>query len=211
MRKKKERKKKKYILHHFWRPTHLCQDAGDQTSGHSAATLTQVEAHTLLDSHRVQDVAHHLDVVTGHDHLGRSILGSLGEVKADRDIGSPQEHLGAVVAVETSVATALLLGEDVHGDEELLVGLEDTGLGHDHTALDLLALNTTDEDTTVVTGLGVLEFLLEGFDTGNNSLEGLVVEADKLDFLTTLEHTAFNSSSGNSTTAGNGENICTDI
>ena len=60
----------------------LLDDASNQASGHGPATLTDVEALALLDGNRLVDLADHLDVVTGHDHLGVSVLGAFGPVNS---------------------------------------------------------------------------------------------------------------------------------
>jgi hypothetical protein len=196
--------------HSWYHPQkHLLDDTGDKSSSDGAATLTEVEALSLLDSHGVEDLGLHLDVVTGHDDLRRSILGSLGEVQGAGDIRGTQEHLGAVVSVETGVATTLLLGENVRRDQELGVRAGGAGLDHDHTTADLLTLDTTEKDTAVVTSLGGVELLLEGLNTGNDGLDGLLVESDELNFVTLLEETTLNTSSSNGTTSSNGENVCT--
>lgn len=203
----------------------LNHDTSNKTGGDSAAvslvfvqkpgghvslpsTLTKVETLSDLNGHGMKNLALHLDVVTGHDHLAGRILGTLNEVQGSRNIRSTQEHLGAVVSVETGVATTLLLSEDVHGDKELGVGLGGANLGHNHTTLDLLALDTTEENSTVVTSLGLVEVLLEGLDSGNDGLEGFLVEANELDLVTLFEDTTLDTSSSNGTTASNGENIC---
>jgi len=54
---------------------HLLKNTGDQTGGHSAATLTDVEALTSLGSDWAVSLEDHLHVVTGHDHLGLVITG----------------------------------------------------------------------------------------------------------------------------------------
>lgn len=147
----------------------------------------------------------HLSVVTGHDHL--ALLRALGEVDRDGNIRGPQEHLGAVVSVESCVATALLLGEDVEGGQELALCLGGTGLDDDHSAADLLTLDTTEEETSVVTGLGRVQFLLESFEAGNDGLDGVGLKADELDFVTLLQHSALDTSGGDSTTSGDRENV----
>lgn len=69
---------------YFWcyRNKVLLEDAGDETGGDGTATLTDVEALTLLNGEGLVDLADHLDVVTGHDHLGVGVLGSLGPVES---------------------------------------------------------------------------------------------------------------------------------
>ena len=183
----------------------LLNDASNETSGNGPATLTDVEALTLLDGNGLVDLADHLDVVAGHDHL--VLLGTLGPGKSGGLVGGTDEHLGLVVVGETSVAATLLLGQDVHGGKELLVGLGGAGLDNDHATEDIVTLDTTEKETGVVTSAGLLARLLEGLDVGNLGLDGVLVLADKLDFGILLQDTALDTARSDGTTAGNGEDI----
>jgi hypothetical protein len=185
----------------------LLEDASNDTSGDGATTLTDVEALSLLDGERLVEGADHLDVVTRHDHLGVGILGTFGPVNGGSLIGGTDEDLGTVVSVETSVTTTLLLGQDVHGDEELLVGSDGTGLDNDHTTGDILTLDTTEQKTGVVTSARLVARLLEGLNVGNLGLEGDLVLADKLDFGILLQETTLDTTRNDGTTARDGENI----
>jgi len=185
----------------------LLDDASDDTSGDSTTTLTDVEALTLLDGERLVERADHLDVVTRHDHLGVGILGAFGPVDSSGLISSTDEDLGTVVSVETSVTTTLLLGQDVHGDEELLVGSDGAGLDNDHTTGDILTLDTTEQKTRVVTSAGLVARLLEGLNVGNLGLDGDLVLADKLDFGILLQETTLDTTRHDGTTARNREDI----
>lgn len=190
-------------------PSHLIMrlldDASDETSGDGAATLTNVETHTLLDSDGLVDLADHLDVVTGHDHL--AILGALGPGEGSGLVSSTDEHLGLVVVCEAGVAATLLLGQDVHGGKELLVGFDGAGLGNDHATEDVITLDTTEEETGVVTSAGLVAGLLEGLDVGNLGLDGNLVLADKLNLGILLQDTALDTARGDGTTAGDREDV----
>jgi hypothetical protein len=183
----------------------LLNDASDETSGDGPATLTDVEALALLDGDGLVDLADHLDVVTGHDHL--ALLGALGPGKSGGLVGGADEHLGLVVVGETSVAATLLLGQDVHGGKELLVGLGSAGLDNDHAAEDVVTLDTTEKETGVITSAGLVAGLLEGLDVGDLGLDGVLVLADKLDFGVLLQDTTLDTARSDSTTAGNGEDV----
>lgn len=148
-----------------------------------------------------------LAVVTGLDDLGIGILGTLGEGERDGLVGGANVHLGAIVGLEAGVATTFLLGEDVEGDEELGVGLDGAGGDDDHATLDVLTADTTEKETGVVTGAGLLAGLLEGLNIGNLGLDDLGALADNLDILVTLEGTTLDTARGDGTTAGNGEDI----
>jgi len=153
------------------------------------------------------DGALDLKIVSGHDHLVTIVGGSFREVDGDRDIRGSQEHLRAVVAMESSVASPLLLSKDVKRSEEFIVSLSSTGLNDDHAATDLVTLNTTEQDSRVVTRLGSVKFLLECFEASNNSFDWSF-ESDEFNFLPLLENTTFNTTSSDSPTPRNGENIC---
>lgn len=185
----------------------LLDDASDQTGGNGLATLADVDALASLDSDGVVQGGKHLDVVTRHDHLGAGVLGTLGEEEGAGLVGGADEHLGAVVLVETSVAATLVLGQDVEGDEELGVSSDGAGLDNDHAALDVLTADTTEQETRVVTSTGLLARLLEGLNVGDLGLDNIATLADKLDLGILLEDTTLDTAGSNGTTAGDGEDI----
>ena len=77
------------------------------------ATLTKGKSRSDLGGSLVDEIANHLDVVSGHDHLLGSVRGALWPVKADGNICCTQEELRAIVVHKRSVSTTLLLGEDL--------------------------------------------------------------------------------------------------
>ena len=187
-------KKPPYILHWVLSPLacfifhiasfqskRLSKNTGNETSGDGAATLTHVEALTLLENVGLVELADHLDVVTRHDKLGW-VLGALRPCERAGLVSSSDEHLRPVVVAEAGVATTFLLAEDVHGDEELPVGLDLAGNGDDHTTANVLTLDTTEKETRVVTSTRLLAGLLEGLDVGDFRLDRCHVSANKLDF-----------------------------
>ena len=99
---------------------------------------------TRVNSHGLVDGALDLKIVSRHDHLVTIVGGSFREVDGDRDIRGSQEHLRAVVAMESSVASPLLLSKDVKRSQKFIVSLGSTGLDNNHTTTDLFALNTTE-------------------------------------------------------------------
>lgn len=151
-------------------------------------------------------VGNHLDVVTGHDHAAL-VLGIVGEEESARLVGGTQEHLGAVVLVETSVATTLVLGQNVEGDHELGVGLDGAGLDNDHTTADVLAADTTEKQTRVVTGAGLLAGLLESLDVGDLGLDDVATLSDQLDLGILLQDTTLDTPGNDGSTTSNGEDI----
>lgn len=146
----------------------LLHQLRDDTGTDGAATLTNGEALTLLQWDSVGELAVHGDVVSGQDHLlGILLLWGVGQ--CDSDIRGTNEHLGAVVVQESSVTSTLILGQDVKRSSKLLVGLDSAGLGKNHTTAELLALDTTEQSTHVITSLTTVElsFMKEIIDNIN--------------------------------------------
>lgn len=184
----------------------LLEDLGNETSGDGTSTLTDVEAHSRLDSKSSVELALHLDVVTWLNHGVGSILLILWPGKGSWLISSADEQLWAVVVSETSVASTLLLGEDVHGGQESLVCLLRSWSGDNHSTVDFLTLDTTEEETGVVTSLGGLAGLVEGLDIGDLGLNGGAL-SDDLNLGITLEDTALDTSGNDRSATWNRENI----
>ena len=162
---------------------------------------------TRVNSHRLIDGALNLKIVSGHDHLVAIVGGSFRKVDGDRDIRGSQEHLRAVVAMESSVASPFLLSKDIKRSEEFIMSLGSAGLDDNHATTDLFTLNTTEQNSRVVTRLGSVKFLLEGFEASNDGLDWDILIPDKFNFLALLEDTTFNTTSSNSPTPRDGENV----
>jgi len=150
--------------------------------------------------------ADHLNVISGHDHLLGGILDTLGPGQGNSDISSAEEALGAVVAHERSVATTFVLGQDlwdvsgslqlcegayIELSNKLLGGLDRSGESNDLTTANLLALDTTEESTHVVTGLSTVELLAEHLNASEGSLD-VRTEANNFDFGTFVGNTTLN-------------------
>lgn len=185
---------------------HLLEDLGDEASGDGASTLAHVEALSRLEGDGSVDLALHLDVVAGHDHLAVVVLGSVGPGQVGGLVGSADVELGTVVLAEAGVAATLVLGEHVHGHEELLVRLLRPDGGNDHASADVLTLDTAEEEARVVTGSRLGARLLEGLNVRNLGLDGVAL-ADDLNLRVTLESTALNTARRDGTTARDGEDI----
>lgn len=187
--------------------SNLFDDASNQTSSNSLATLTDVEPLADLNSVGVDKSNNHLNVVTGHDHLVVSVLGTLRERQVDRLVSSSEVDLGAVVLVETAVTTTLILGKDVKRSEELSVRLDRARLADDHTTLNILTADTTEEKTRVVTSLRLVARLLESLNVGNLGLDDLGALANKLNFLLALQCTTLDTSRDDGSTTRDREDV----
>src|SRR4029077_18315831 len=75
------------------------------------------------------------------------------------------------------------------------------------SALDVLALDTTQQQTYVVAGLPLVEQLAEHFNTGDRGLGAGRLDADDLDFLVDGDHAALDTAGDDGAAAGDGEDV----
>lgn len=122
---------------------------------------------------------------------------------------STDVDLGPVVGTETSTATTLGLGQNVHGHEELVVSLGAVRGSNDHAAADVLTTDTTEQETGVVTSTGLVTGLFEGLNIRNLGLDGVagVGCTDDFNLSILLQETTFDTARDNSTTARNREDF----
>src|SRR4029453_1201207 len=78
--------------------------------------------------------------------------------------------------------------------------------GDDLAALDVLALQTTQEEADVVAGLALVEELAEHLHAGDDRLLGLA-DADDLDLLADLDDAALDAPGGHGAAALDGEDV----
>src|SRR4029077_11984211 len=98
------------------------------------------------------------------------------------------------------------LGQHVDLGVELRVRRDTAGLGQHHPTLHVLLVDTTEEESNVVSSLAVVEQLPEHLDTSDDGL--LVrVEPDQSHFLSDLDLAALYSSGRNSSAAGDREHV----
>src|SRR4051794_4654122 len=180
----------------------LLDDLGDAAGADGAATLTDGEPEALLHGDRLDQLDRHLGVVTGHDHLGAA-----GQRHDAGHVRRPEVELRTVVVEERRVPATLVLREDVDRALEVGVRGDRTGLHHDLAALDVLALDATQEQTDVVTGLALVEQLAEHLDAGDGGLGRGGTDADDLDLLRHLDDAALDATGHDGATTGDREDV----
>src|SRR6201993_1954138 len=180
----------------------LLDDLDDPAGADGAATLADREPQTLVHGDGLDQLHIDVGVVTGHHHLG-----ALRQRHHTGHVGGAEVELRTVVVEERRVPTALVLGQDV--DAALEVGVRRGGAGfHDDlSALDVLALDTTQQQTDVVAGLPLVEQLAEHFHTGDRGLGAGRLDADDLDFLVYVDHAALDTAGDDGAAAGDGEDV----
>ena len=133
-------------------------------------------------------------MIAGHYHLY-----ALGESDLTGNVKSTDVELGTVVVVEGSVTATLFFLEDVDRSLELVVGLNNARVADYHTALDVLLVDTAEEQTYVVAGLTLIEELAEHLDACNGRLH-VGAQTHDLNFIAYLNNTGFDTAGSNGTT-----------
>lgn len=189
----------------------------------SLAALTEREARTNLGGDVVNQLANHLDVVTRHNHLVRSVLSTFWPVKTSGHICGTNEELRAVVGHERRVATTFVLRQNLQSvlatgprstknmtyvdlSNKLRHRLDRANSGDNHATLQLLALDTAKESAEVVTSLTLVELLVEHLNAGNGRLE-VGAETNNLALLALLRNTTLHTSRRDGTTARDREGV----
>ena len=108
------------------------------------------------------------------------------------------------------MAATFFLRKNVHGAFELLVWLNTTGFADNHTTADLIFIDTTQQQTSIITGFTAVEELTEHFDTcdgGSDWLVFLFHHADDFYWVTNVDHTTLDTAGCNRTTTCDGEYV----
>src|SRR4051812_21946311 len=183
-------------------PVELLDDLDDPAGADGAATFTDRETQTVIHGDGLDQLHRDVGVVTGHHHFG-----ALRQRHHTGHVGGAEVELRTVVVEERRVPAALVFGQDVDLTLELGVRRGGAGLHDDLTALDVLTLDTTQQQTDVVAGLPLVEQLAEHLHTGDGGLRGGQLDADDLDFLVHVDHTALHTSGHHGAAAGDGEDV----
>src|SRR3954453_21880131 len=142
----------------------LLDDLRYDAGADGAATLADGEPQTLVHGDRLDQLDGHLDVVARHHHLR-----ALGQVGDAGHVRGAEVELRPVAVEERRVAPALLLLEHVDLGLELRVRGDRAGLAEHLAALDLLALDATEQAADVVARLALVEDLAEHLDAGHDA------------------------------------------
>src|SRR5215210_1906213 len=180
----------------------LLLDFRDDAGADRATALADREAQALVHGDRLDQLDLHVRVVARHDHLL-----ALRELDRTGHVRRAEVELRAIVVEERRVPPALVLREDVDLRLELRVRRDRARLGEYLPALDLLALGTAQERTSVVAGLGVVERLLEHLEPGDDGLRDFGMDADDLDLVARLDLALLDAAGHDGAAAGDREDV----
>jgi len=105
------------------------------------------------------------------------------------------------------MTTTFFFLQDVNGSLELGMRSYLARVGDNHTTFDFVFVNTTEQQTYVVTSLTFVKNLAEHFHTGNDGFLAFCAQTDDLNFFTRLDDTGFDTASSHGTTTSDGEDV----
>src|SRR5690606_22743951 len=177
------------------------EDLGDHAGADRAATLADCEAELLLHRDRGDQLHLDLDVVARHHHLD-----AFRQLDGAGHVGGAEVELRPVALEERGVTATLLLAEHVDLATELGVRGDAARLGQHLAALDVLALEATEQRADVVARAALVEELAEHLNAGHDRLGGRA-DTDDLDLLAHLDDAALHATGGHRATAGDREHV----
>src|SRR6185437_12468005 len=160
------------------------------------------EPQTLVHGDGLDQLHRDDGVVTGHDHLR-----ALRQRHHTGHVGGAEVELRTVVVEERRVPAALVLGQDVDLALELGVRRGGAGLDDNLATLDVLTLDTTQQQPDVVAGLALVEQLAEHLHTGDGGLGAGRLDTDDLDLFVDVDDAALDTTGHHRATTGDGEDI----
>src|SRR6267143_3969704 len=179
----------------------LLEDLGYYACSNRSAAFSDREAEAFVHGDRRNQLDRHLHVVPRHHHLH-----ALGQLHASRHVGRSEVELRTITLEEGRMPPTLFLGQHINLGRELGVGRDASRLGQYHPALHVLLVDTTEEETHVVTCLAVIEQLPEHLDTRDDGLL-VAVEPDERDLLSDLDLPLLDTSSRYGATASDREHV----
>src|SRR5580700_74033 len=180
----------------------LLQNLGDPAGADGAAAFPDRELQAVFHGDGLNEADRHVGPVTRHHHLR-----ALRQRDHTGHVGGTEVELRAIVVEERRVTAALLLGQDV--DLALELGVRGVGarLDDDLAALNVLALDTAQEQAHVVARLALVEELAEHLHAGDGGGGGLLLDADDVDDLAGVDLAALDPAGHHGAAAGNREHV----
>ena len=172
----------------------VLEDLCNLTRTYCTTTLADSETKALVQSYCVDELNLDLYVVTRHYHLN-----SLWKLDLTCTVHSTEIELRTIFVTEWSVTATLFLLQYVDRSLEVIVRSNSTWVHNYHTTLNLCLINTTEEQTYVITCLTLSENLAEHLNTSDYRLL-ILTKTEQLNLVTYLATTSLNTTCSNSTT-----------
>ncbi len=180
----------------------LFNDLSNLTGTNGTTTFADSETQVLIQGNIGDQFYTNGKVITRHNHLA-----TFGQEDFTSNVRSTEVELRTIVILERSMTTTFFFLQNINGGFKLVVRLYRTGFGNNHTATDLILVDTTEEQTYVIASFTFVKNLTEHLNTRNSRFQFLCTHTDDVNGITSVNNTRLNTTSGNSTTTGNREYI----
>lgn len=167
----------------------------DLARAYRAAALADCEAQTLVQGNGVDELNGNLDVVARHYHLDTCRQGDF-----TRAVHRAEVELRTILVAERSVTATLFLLQYIDGCLESLERLDLARMAENHTALDLILVDTTEEQTNVITCATFVKYLAEHLDTCDGGVL-VLTETEQLNSVTNVDDTSLDTARCHGSTA----------
>ena len=171
------------------------------TRTYRTATFTDCETQTFVASNRSDEFHVDSHVVTGHYHFY-----TFGESDFTRYVERTNVELRTIVVVERSVTATFFFLQDINLSLKFRVRFNLSRVADYHTTFDFVLVDTTEQQTYVVTSFAFVKNLTEHFNTGyNRFLVG--TQTQDLYLVANFYATGLDTTRSNSTTTSNREYV----
>src|SRR5690606_19658612 len=160
------------------------------------------ETETFLHCDSVDQLHRDRYVITGHNHLY-----AIRQCNFARYVCGTEIELRTVFVEEWRMTTTFCLRQHVNFGLEFSVRSYRTWFTDNHTTTDIGFLNTTQQQTHVVTSFTVIQNLTEHFHPCYGRLQVLGTHSKDLNRITRVNHTTLDTAGSYSTTTSDGEHV----
>ena len=172
----------------------LVDNFSNLTSTYRTSTFADSETKPRVQCYWVDQLNCNSYVITRHYHFC-----SFRQSDFTCTVHSTQVELRTVFVVERSVTTTFFFLQNVDRSFELRVRFNLAGLTKNHTTFDFVLVDTTEQQTYVVTSFTLIQQLAEHFNTSYNRLL-VFTQTEDFNFVTYMDNTSFDTTSSYSTT-----------
>ncbi len=161
---------------------------------------SETEVHVQCDFREQLNVDFY--VITRHAHFNAFRKGDgTGNVRCT------EVELRTIVVAKRSVTTTFFFLQNVNRSFEVFVRMNGTRFCDNHTTTDFIFVDTTEQQTYVITSLTSVEDLAEHFNTRNDGFEFLSTHTDDVNRVRSVDNTRFDTTCSNGTTTCDGEYV----
>src|SRR5690606_7294811 len=131
-------------------------------SAYGTSAFADSKAETFFHSDGVDEFNLKRHVVARHHHFNAA-----GQDHVTCNVSSSEIKLRTVTIEEWCVTTAFIFTQYINFTFEVFVWVYGAGFANYHTSLDVVFVDTAEQDTGIISGFTSREYFSEHFNTGN--------------------------------------------